>query len=283
MSELLESYNQAEDLETVDPADIPADHVSFNDADDLMTVENETHLFARFNSIANEIHGINCRDFWTKNLDGINYSSISFPSKDYWKCELYADVYWNSQFTLEITKPSKKFNLSRNQVRNVLDKIVEKKDQAKLKRDSLRKNTNNLLLWAKINEIPTLNFQEVYNCNISFNMDNDNYEFGLYSNNWIWTRVKIKNNTLRVGSYDQNFSIDEWLRVACLLNKIKIKKYQQHSYWHFQRSTFWDLERDIKNNPFDENILENKVLKKYFPSIHKSQKFLDYLNRSYNL
>ena len=94
---------------------------------------------------------------------------------------------------------------------------------------------------------------------------------------------------------------EEWFRTANLINFIRDNCKSNPRWadapwpvWHleyFQWSTGWDLERDVTvdmwplwilgdfDSPADVDILEVDHLKKYYPTIHKSKKFLDYINK----
>ena len=74
---------------------------------------------------------------------------------------------------------------------------------------------------------------------------------------------------------------DEWFRTVNLINWIHNNAEENPrwwKYWLYHRSTGWDLERDVRNNMFDVDILENDYLEEYFPTIHEDDDFLDYIN-----
>lgn len=87
-----------------------------------------------------------------------------------------------------------------------------------------------------------------------------------------------------------NDSIEEWLRTVNLINFIKdnakknpywkpANKRVYWTYWYYHRSNWWDLERDIVNNPNDIDILENTTVEKYYPMISRDEDFIKYINR----
>ena len=258
-----------------DLADIPeSDNVSFD------SVEGVIDKYAQFNDIACKLEWLKCEDFLVEKRDGVqsNYSSISFPSNDYWKCKLY--ISWD-QFILETTSPSGKYKLSNDNDFVAMRKSLYHKFVVARERKSLvyYEINDDIRFCETTQKIPNLNIKEISYKDITwFNMKRDKYSFNVYSNDIYHTEVMIQDNKLKIAGYkDQTFDVYEWLHVVSLINKIKQVKHETGGKFHW--STFWDLELD-KIGPFDKDILTNRVLERYFPSIWKSPEFLNYINGS---
>jgi hypothetical protein len=82
-------------------------------------------------------------------------------------------------------------------------------------------------------------------------------------------------------------NIDEWFRVANLINWIKKNKIDNpkwKSAWRYRWSygdyirKDWKLDRDVTWTPDNVVILSVPVVNQLYPSIKNSQKFLDYIN-----
>jgi hypothetical protein len=100
-----------------------------------------------------------------------------------------------------------------------------------------------------------------------------------------WTETKIvvdntnSDNKFRIEWLDLEFWIEEWIKVANFINKMKWDQLIANPLqrWKFQFSWWWDLE--IEDWLFDINILNSGTIDKNYPTIKDKDKFIEYLNK----
>lgn len=135
-------------------------------------------------------------------------------------------------------------------------------------------------IWFSLKKINTNDIRFSMNKGEFYYQMKSEYNYSEYVSN-----VTFKWWKLKINGFNKEFNIDEWLRVAALVNYIQkdlsinpIKTDGMWASWKYQRSTFWDLERDIVLSPIDKDIVKSGIVSKYFPSIKDNKEFLNYVN-----
>lgn len=257
-----------------------ADKVDFSSAV-LSSIEqnNEALSFGELTKLGEQCKNLNCDDVkWESNY---YWGKFSFS----WKELSYSKHEDESREDPNLLYNGQKVSLSEfkaklNDLKQIIGKAEYKKTEFKNNMDAGYNKANLDKVW--------LSLEYVNDKNVRFSMSEEKFYYQMkskYNGSEFTSNITVQWWELRIDGFNGPFNLEEWLRVVALVNYIKkdltdhpVNKNRMWASWKFHRSTFWDLERDIVLNPVDRDILNNKIISKYFPSIKGSNEFLNYIN-----